>query len=394
MTPRIAALAVLLLPVALAGRGQTSPQAQAPDTARRKVEAGVARLYDTSVLHRIDIAIAAEDADRIIARTDERVRATFTMDGRTLTDIGVRQSGGVYHPYQPITNKPSLSLKFDEFVDGQRLFDLERLILKNELQDVSFLSEHLTYEIFRRAGLAAPFTAHARVTINGIDSGIYLMREPITKQFLTRNFGSAAKGGNLYEIENTRDFVYDPTYPALDDEGKDGRTRTDLVALAKAIQATTGDAFVRDLSPMLDIDGLVTFVAAEIATGHWDGLTYRNNNTYVYAHPKDGRFIFLPWGADQALGLGRGGFWGANSPQSALVQKLLAVPALAARVQAEVTRIRRAPVWNQDVLLDRIDRAARVIASADASSGRTAADVGRFNSWRATVEGIIRNNGQ
>ena len=95
----------------------------------------------------------------------------------------------------PIEGKPSLSLKFDEFVKGQRLFDLDKLILKNELQDLGLVNEHLTYEVFRRAGLAASMTAHARVTINGIDVGIYLLREPIDKDFLVRNFGKGFETG-------------------------------------------------------------------------------------------------------------------------------------------------------------------------------------------------------
>ena len=177
---------------------------------KSKVEAGAAKLYDTSVLHQITVEMSPDDARRILARTSERVHATFTIDGRVLKDVGVRQSGGIYHAYVPVQGKPSLSVKFDEFVPKQKVFDLDKLILKNELQDTSFLSEHLTYEIFRRAGLAAPLTAHAHVVINGFDDGIYLMREPIDKSFLARNFGNNAKQGNLYELENVREFVTDP----------------------------------------------------------------------------------------------------------------------------------------------------------------------------------------
>ena len=50
---------------------------------------------------------------------------------------------------------------------------------------VLLVGEHMTYEVYRRAGIAAPMTAHAHVTINGIDSGIYVMREPVNRDFLT-----------------------------------------------------------------------------------------------------------------------------------------------------------------------------------------------------------------
>lgn len=395
MTRRLL-LVMLLMPVALAGQGQGAPaKAPAGDAARARVEAGAAKLYDTSVLHRIEIQIAPEDARRILARTSERVRVRFTLDGRTLENVGVRQAGGIYHGYVPIEGKPSLSVKFDEFVPGQKVFDLDKLIIKNELQDVSFLSEHLAYEIFRRAGLPAPLTAHARVAINGIDLGIYLMREPVEKSFLTRNFGSNAKQGNLYEIENVREFVTDPSYPKLDDEGKNGRNRSDLVAFAAAIRAARPDTFTAAVAPMVDIDQLVTYVAAEIATGHWDGLTYRNNNTYIYALPTNGgRFVFFPYGADQALGISRDGFPGfrgqQEQPLSYLVQRMLSVPALSTRTWAEVARIQSEPVWNKALLLERIDRVARILATAGPATGRTASDLNRFNSYHSRIEALIR----
>lgn len=389
MQTRLVAV-IICATIAAGAQGLRSSAAQA-DASRRRVEAGAAKLYDTAALHRIDIVIPAEDVDKIPRRSTERVRCTFTIDGRTLQNVGVRQAGGVYHPYQPITNKPSLSVKFDEFVKGQTLFDLDKLVLKNELQDGSLVNEHLTYEVFRRAGLAAPLTAHARVTINGIDNGIYLMREPIDKQFLTRNFGSALKNGNLYEIENVRDFVFDPRYPALDDEGKDGRTRDDLVAFATKITATTPDRFISDLAPMLDIDRFVTYVAAETVTAHWDGFAYKNNNTYIYAHPKDGRFVFIPYGTDQAFAALAGiGFGRMPRPQSDLVARMLEVPILTQRLNAEVDRIGREPVWNQAVLMERVADVAKILSTAE-TTGRTANDVGRFGSMRPIIENIIRS---
>src|SRR5205085_10114731 len=139
LTRRLAALALLPASAVVAAHrpaatapGPVAAQAPRAKAGPSKVEAGAAKLYDTSVLHQIAVEIAPDDAGRILARTSERVRATFTIDGRTLKNIGVRQSGGIYHPYVPIQGKPSLSVKFDEFVPQQKLFDLDKLILKNE----------------------------------------------------------------------------------------------------------------------------------------------------------------------------------------------------------------------------------------------------------------------
>ena len=400
---RVVACALgLLVPAALLAQDAVPDRAGAADAAGARAVSDAARLYDTSLLHRIDIVLADEDAGRIVYRATDRVRCTITIDGITLKDVGVRQSGGVYHPYLPITAKPSLSLKFDEFTKGQRVYGLDKLILKNELQDYSFVSEHLTYEIFRRAGLAAPMTAHARVSINGLDSGIYLMREPIDKAFLRRNFGGAFDEGNLYEIENTRDFVFDPSYPKLDHEGVDGRNRDDLMSFAAAVRSATPDTVERDLAPYLDIDRFATFVAAEIATGHWDGVTGNNNNTYIYANPKDGRFVFLPWGADQAFRLstrrafagfgGNTGVGALGSTRSYLVRQLLGSRRFADRVAAEVERIGREPVWNQQALTDRLNAVERILTTAE-QEGRTGGDVNRFRAYRATLEAVIRSGG-
>jgi hypothetical protein len=89
--------------------------------------------------------------------------------------------------------------------------------------------EHLTYEVYRRAGIAAPLTANAHVTINGIDSGIYAMREPINRDFLTRSFGRQFSRGNIYELNYQPDPMLQPNQILLRNEVDERRTRTELL---------------------------------------------------------------------------------------------------------------------------------------------------------------------
>ncbi|MEO7191006.1 MAG: CotH kinase family protein [Vicinamibacterales bacterium] len=369
-----------------------APSAATPVSAKQaRARTSAAKVYDTSVLHRIDITMSDSDARSIVKRTKTRVRARFVFDGVTLDDVGIRQAGGVYFPYVSIGQKPSLSIKFDEFVSTRTLFGLDKIVLKNERQDYSLVNEHLTYEVFRRAGLAASLTAHARVTLNGIDDGIYLMREPVDGAFLMRNFGE--NDGDLYEIENKREFVTDPGYPSLRNDGRNGRNRNNLLRLAAAVRSTGPKTFVADLAPLVDIDRLITHVAAEMATGHWDGLTFRNNNTYLYVRESDGRFIFIPYGADQAFG-------GPSAdpspsqepPMSMLVKRLVAAPGLLQRVQTEASRMRREPVWNQRALLQRLKQVGEILAGAG-TTGRTGSDVERFLRNRGTMVALIRSGG-
>src|SRR5687767_15038980 len=103
-------VALLLLPEVLAGQ-RGGPGKPAADPAQARAQAGTAKLYDTSVLHRISVVIDEAEAPKLQRRTDERLRCTFMIDGITLKDVGVRQSGGVYHPYVHITNKRRLGLR-------------------------------------------------------------------------------------------------------------------------------------------------------------------------------------------------------------------------------------------------------------------------------------------
>ena len=364
---------------------------QATDARQERLKAAVTRVYDTRVLHRIEIVIAPEDASKVLNRTSERVRCTFTFDGVTLKDVGVRQAGGTFNRFVSIDEKPTLSLKFDDFVEGQELHGLEKMVLKDGRQDSGFVGEHLTYEVYRRAGIAAPMTAHAQVTINGIDSGIYVMREAINRDFLTRNFGRQFSTGNVYELSYGPDPMMTPARVFLRHEVEQTRTRTELIHAADAMKITSSEAFVAEMSKYVDLDRYITYYAVEAATSNFDGFSFNVNNAYLYTHPKDGRLIMIPYGADSS-------FWAEaritkirspfQRPAASLARRVQSTPVLAARFAAEVARIGSESVWDKKVLLDRLAQVDRILSNAP-TSGRSAADVKRFAAYRPTVEAFI-----
>jgi spore coat protein H len=369
--------------------------AQQPDARQERVKAAVARVYDPSVLHRIEIVIAPEDARNILNRTTERVRCTFTFDGVVLKDVGVRQAGGTFNRFVPIEGKPTLSLKFDDFVDGQELHGLEKMVLKDGRQDSGLVSEHLTYEVYRRAGIAAPMTAHAHVTINGIDSGIYVMREPINKDFLTRNFGKEFNDGNIYELNYRPDPMISPGEILLKDEVEQKRKRTELLGAADAVQNASPETFASAVSSYVDLERYITFYAVEAVTSNFDGFSFNTNNAYLYTHPKDGRLIMIPHGADSS-------FWAIapitkirtplQTPRAALARRVQSTPALAQKFAAEVARVGREPVWDKSFLLDRLGQVDRILKTAP-QTAKTAEDVKKFIDYRPVIEAFINNGG-
>jgi spore coat protein H len=362
---------------------------------QEKVKAAVARVYDTSVLHRIEITIAPQDVAKITDRNIERIRCTFTFDGLVLKDSGVRQAGGTFNQFVPIQGKPSLSLKFDDFVEGQELHGLEKIVLKDGRQDTGLVSEHLTYEVYRRAGIAAPMTAYAHVTINGIDSGIYVMREPINKDFLTRNFGKEFNDGNIYELNYAPDPMVAPQQIKLKDEVEQKRSRKELLGAADAVQNSSPETFASAVSRYLDLDRYITFYAVEAATSNYDGFSFNTNNAYLYTYPKDGRIIMIPHGADSS-------FWAiANitklrtpyqTPRSALARRVQSIPELKERFAKELARVGSPAVWDKKALLDRLAQVDRVLATAP-KTARAQADLKKFNDYRPVIEAFINNAG-
>jgi spore coat protein CotH len=390
-----AALALVLVCTSDVPARTQAPAAQAADVRQERVKASVARVFDTSVLHRIEIVIASEDARTILTRTSERVRSTFTFDGIVLKDVGVRQAGGTFNAFVAIDAKPTLSLKFDDFVDGQELHGLEKIIRKDGRQDTGLVGEHLTYEVYRRAGIAAPMTAHAHVTINGMDSGIYVMREAVNRDFLTRNFGRQFSDGNLYELSYRPDPMVSPREIALKDEVEQKRQRTELLGAADAVQTAPPETFAAAVSRYLDLERYITFYAVEAATSNYDGFSFNVNNAYLYAHPRDGRLIMIPYGADSS-------FWAiaritkirspSQTPRAALARRIQSIPELQRKFSAEVARVGRDPVWDKKALHDRLADVGRVLTSAP-QTGRAAADVKKFTDYRPVIEAFINNGG-
>ena len=80
------------------------------------------------------------------------VRATVAEGTLVYSNVGVHLKGQ-YGTFQGTDGKPSLTLKFDKFVRGQRFHGLDKLHLNNSVSDPSYLTELLCREPFRAAGV-------------------------------------------------------------------------------------------------------------------------------------------------------------------------------------------------------------------------------------------------
>lgn len=307
-------------------------------------------LFQTTALHRISIEVAPEHLSTLADGVQPRVPSTFTIDGRTIENVGIRRKGSI-GSLRPLAEKPSFSVKLDEFVEDQKLDGFDKILLHNAVQDPSFLNEHLGYEVHRRAGIPAPRTSYARVTFNGEDKGLYVVREAIDRGFLRRHFGVHRKG-NLFEGCCLDDFVTKPWSTELKHEIDENRSRARLEAFAAFVRDEPPETFAERLPQWVDVDGLLTTWAVEALLGHWDGFVYNLNNYYFYQHPVDDRFVFLPSGMDQLFQ--DACFDPGQTPMGRLARRMLEVPAFVEKLEQEIARVAGDPS-DLDVLSARVE---------------------------------------
>jgi len=224
-------------------------------------------------------------------------KGTVTINGTTITETGLRKKG---HLGSQSTLKPSIKVKFHEFVSGQNYKTLKRFALNNGKNDKSYLRTCFAYRIFAAAGIPAPRCTRAHVTVNGVAMGPYVAVEEYKNPFMRRHFSDIT--GNLYEgtacdwrpeffggFEQETNLTTDPS-------------KSDLQAVMSLMEVASDTGFELALGELFDLDKLYRFWAVESLIWHRDGYSGNANNYMVYADPAlQGRFVFLPWGPDGAF---------------------------------------------------------------------------------------------
>ena len=293
--------------------------------------------------------------------------ADVTVDGVRYGEVGVRKKGFLGSLSE---EKPSLKLRFDRYVDDQALGGaLERVTLNNSVQDPSLLNTCLASQVFAAAGLPAPRCNFASVTVNGERLGLYVQVEDVEASLLERVF--ADPGGALYE-GTVSDFR--PGFRGTFERKTDGDwSAVDAVTAALQDPSAAGR---EALAAAVDLDRFLTFWAAEVLVGHWDGYAGNRNNYYVYAEP-GGQLAFIPWGVDQTFTTTDSPFDDFVSPPSVMAHGAIAHRLYrdAAGRAAYAARLRELldTVWDEAALLRRSERMAAIVQAHELAERRSEA---------------------
>lgn len=254
-----------------------------------------AEIFGTGMVHRVGIQLTDQSLDALRKEPREDVRATVQFGTTTLPDVGVHLKGRI-GSFRSLDDKPALTLDFDKFVSGRRLFGVSKVHLNNSVEDPSYLNELLGTELFRAAGLPATRVTHALVEINGRKLGLYVLKEAFETEFLGLHFKRT--DGNLYENDPTED---DPNRMKRD-LGKGPDDQSDLKNLLQAAAEPAFELRWRRLQSVLDVDRFLSFMVVEVMAGHRDGYCLARNNYRIYHDPGAQKCVFLPHGMDQLFG--------------------------------------------------------------------------------------------
>jgi spore coat protein H len=334
-------------------------------------------VYDTARLHRIEIRVDQVHLTKLEMDQVNRVPCTLVYDGIELPMTGIRKKGGP-GSLRPLAGKPAFSVKFNQFVKGQKLHGLSKMSINNAVQDSSFLSEHMAYEMVRRAGGAAPLTAHGLVTFNGRPLGLYVLREAYNDDFVARSFGKANVGGNFYE---GGEFVDNPNSPELKDEEEEMRSREDLRQVSNLIKTAPDAQWVTSVGARLDLDSFLVGWAVEALVDHWDGYFFGPHNHYLYHHPGTDKIVFLVAGMDNIFGRVRDP---RLDPKVLLAEKIMQFPETRTRFRERLGQIVRS--FDLPGMVARIDQAARTLRSHQPADPVTRADFASFDASLAEVK--------
>ncbi len=162
-------------------------------------------LFDTQEIIHIDIQMEESEWEDMLSHAAEETyySCDVVINDQTIRHVGIRPKGNTSLSAivaDPNTDRYSLKLEFDHYVDGQTCLGLDKLILNNNYADATNMKEALVYDMYQYLDADASLYNYAEVSVNGEYWGVYLALEAVEDSFLLRNYGT--KDGALYKPES------------------------------------------------------------------------------------------------------------------------------------------------------------------------------------------------
>ncbi len=270
-------------------------------------------LYSPSTIVTINLQLPQSSIDSLNADGSVYAPGTFTMlygskrYGSWSVEVRLK---GRWGSARGLDGKAAFKIKFPN--SRQRVAGIKKFTLNNMVQDPSYITETISYELFRAMGVPASRTGYAVVSVNGADYGLHLNVETPDELMFSRWF-PRERTEHLYEGSYGCCYDWHNAYDGnhFDVDEGDPADRSDLVALLDTLNLE-GEAWRHAAEQIADLRELTAMWAVELYVGHWDGYAPTVNNYYIH-NTESGRITMHPWGLDQTLG--SNGSWMSFSGQ-------------------------------------------------------------------------------
>jgi spore coat protein CotH len=238
--------------------------------------------------------------------------ASFTAEGKAYKNVGVRYKGNfTYMASQGMLRRP-MQIDLEHQGQEQRFHDLKKLNFGNGVADPSRIREALAFGVFRAAGVPAPRTAFAEITLTVPGKydkeliGMYTMIEFVGRAFLKDHFKNA--DGLLVKPEGLRslDYLgedwkpYEDRYRPKTDATKEQKQR--LIDFTRIINKGDDEQFRKEIASYLDIDEFLRYLAVNALIVNPDSFLGMGHNYFMYLRPDNDKFVIIPWDLDLSMG--------------------------------------------------------------------------------------------
>ncbi len=157
------------------------------------------------------------------------------------------------------------------------------------------LAEPLSYELYRRAGVPAPYAEHWRLWVDGRPLGYQLVFEQVNKSFLIRH--GRDDSGQLYKLLwYGRGIVGQHEKKTHLQDGHE-----DLLEVIENLNAATNaEAQWTFIQKNFNVTNFIDYFAVNMCIQNWDGFF---NNYFTYHDTGGtGRWEIYPWDEDKTWG--------------------------------------------------------------------------------------------
>lgn len=162
------------------------------------------KLFDTDQVMTVNIRIDEDEWDDLLetAISETYYCCDIEINGETYYRVGIRAKGNTSLSMvaSSDSDRYSFKVKFDEYVDGQTCYGLDKLVLNNNYSDATMMKEAVVYDMFAFLDVDASLYNYARISVNGEYWGVYLALEAVEESFALRNYG--IHYGNLYKPDS------------------------------------------------------------------------------------------------------------------------------------------------------------------------------------------------